>query len=131
MWEGATSYLRTNTDYVTKFQEDAAYAGAFARIECHYFVNKGFLKSDNQLIDDVGRIRHIPAVDRAGALRHGVPDAQRLASAQSVAGSGSAHRRRRRPLRVRGRHHQRADYCNGSVRAVEEGEVSVPRKATA
>jgi proline iminopeptidase len=62
VWEGATSYLRTNTDYVTKFKEDAAYAGAFARIECHYFVNKGFLKSDSQLIDDVGRIRHIPAV---------------------------------------------------------------------
>jgi proline iminopeptidase len=62
VWEGATSYLRTNTDYVTKFREDAAYAGAFARIECHYFVNKGFLKSDNQLIDEVGRIRHIPAV---------------------------------------------------------------------
>ena len=62
VWEGATSYLRTNADYVTKFKEDPAYAGAFARIECHYFVNKGFLKSDNQLIDDVGRIRHIPAV---------------------------------------------------------------------
>src|SRR5690242_12229479 len=62
VWEGATSYLRTNSDYVTKFQEDAAYAGAFARIECHYFVNKGFLKTDNQLIEDVGRIRHIPCV---------------------------------------------------------------------
>jgi proline iminopeptidase len=62
VWEGATSYLHMNADYVTKFQEDAAYAGAFARIECHYFVNKGFLKSDNQLIEDVGRIRHIPAV---------------------------------------------------------------------
>ena len=62
VWEGATSYLRTNSDYVTKFEEDAAYAGAFARIECHYFVNKGFLKSDNQLIEEVGRIRHIPAV---------------------------------------------------------------------
>ena len=62
VWEGATSYLRLKEDYVAKFKEDAAYAGAFARIECHYFVNRGFLKSDNQLIDDVGRIRHIPAV---------------------------------------------------------------------
>jgi proline iminopeptidase len=62
VWEGATSYLRTNADYVTKFQEDAAYAGAFARIECHYFVNKGFFRTDNQLIENVGRIRHIPAV---------------------------------------------------------------------
>jgi proline iminopeptidase len=32
VWEGATSYLRTNADYVTKFKEDAAYAAAFARI---------------------------------------------------------------------------------------------------
>lgn len=62
VWEGATSYLRTNLDYVTKFKEDADYAAAFARIECHYFVNKGFLKTDNQLLEDVGRIRHIPGV---------------------------------------------------------------------
>jgi proline iminopeptidase len=62
VWEGATSYLRLKTEYVTKFKEDAAFAAAFARIECHYFVNKGFLKSDNQLIEEVGRIRHIPAV---------------------------------------------------------------------
>jgi proline iminopeptidase len=62
VWEGATSYLRLNPDFVTKFREDAAYAGAFARIECHYFVNRGFLKSDTQLLDDVPRIRHIPAV---------------------------------------------------------------------
>jgi proline iminopeptidase len=62
VWEGATSYLRMKMDYVNKFEEDAAFAAAFARIECHYFVNKGFLKSDNQLIEEVGRIRHIPAV---------------------------------------------------------------------
>ncbi len=62
VWEGATSYLRLKAAYVTKFREDAAYAAAFARIECHYFVNKGFFRSDNQLIEDVGKIRHIPAV---------------------------------------------------------------------
>ncbi len=61
IWEGATSFLRLNPGYVAKFQEDT-YAAAFARIECHYFVNKGFLRSDNQLIEEVGRIRHIPAV---------------------------------------------------------------------
>jgi proline iminopeptidase len=32
-----------------------------ARIECHYFVNRGFLRSETQLLDDVPRIRHIPA----------------------------------------------------------------------
>lgn len=61
IWEGATSFLRLNPDYVARFQQDE-YAAAFARIECHYFVNGGFLRSENQLIEDVGRIRHIPAV---------------------------------------------------------------------
>jgi proline iminopeptidase len=60
-WEGATSYLRQNPDYVAQF-EDASYAAAFARIECHYFINRGFMRSDAQLLEDVGRIRHIPAV---------------------------------------------------------------------
>jgi proline iminopeptidase len=60
-WEGATSFLRMNPSYVSKF-DHGAYAAAFARIECHYFVNGGFLRSDNQLIEEVGRIRHIPAV---------------------------------------------------------------------
>jgi proline iminopeptidase len=35
---------------------------AFARIECHYFVNKGFFEHDDQLLRDVGNIRHIPTV---------------------------------------------------------------------
>ena len=30
---------------------------AFARIECHYFVNGGFLDSDDQLLRDVALIR--------------------------------------------------------------------------
>jgi proline iminopeptidase len=61
IWEGATSFLHLNPRYVAKFQEDD-YAAAFARIECHYFVNRGFMRTDNQLIEDVQRIRHIPAV---------------------------------------------------------------------
>ena len=60
-WEGATSYLRTSEQYVAKFAA-GAYAEAFARIECHYFVNGGFFRSDAQLLEDIGRIRHIPAV---------------------------------------------------------------------
>jgi proline iminopeptidase len=61
IWEGATSFLRLNPDYVAKFGEDE-YAAAFARIECHYFINEGFMRTDNQLIEDVGKIRKIPAV---------------------------------------------------------------------
>ena len=60
-WEGATSYLRTNPRYVAKF-DDPDYAAAFARIEAHYFVNGGFLETDDQLLRDAGRIRHIPGV---------------------------------------------------------------------
>jgi len=61
IWEGATSFLRLNPDYVAKFQEDE-YAAAFARIECHYFINRGFFKTDNQLIENAERIRRIPTV---------------------------------------------------------------------
>jgi proline iminopeptidase len=60
-WEGATSFLRTNNTYIGKF-DDADYASAFARIEAHYFVNRGFLAHDGQLLQDVGRMRHIPGV---------------------------------------------------------------------
>jgi proline iminopeptidase len=61
IWEGATSFLRLNPLYVAKFQQDV-YAAAFARIECHYFLNKGFMRSDAQLLEDVGKIRNIPSV---------------------------------------------------------------------
>jgi proline iminopeptidase len=60
-WEGATSFLRTNPAYVAKF-DNPDYAAAFARIEAHYFVNCGFLESDDQLLRDVELIRHIPTV---------------------------------------------------------------------
>ncbi len=62
VWEGATSYLQQNPDYVARFAADPQYAAAFARIECHYFINNGFLRQDDQLLADIGRIRHIPAV---------------------------------------------------------------------
>jgi proline iminopeptidase len=62
VWEGATSYLQQNPDYISKFAADAQYAAAFARIECHYFINNGFLRQDDQLLADIDRIRHIPAV---------------------------------------------------------------------
>jgi len=61
MWEAATSYLEAAPAALAKF-EDADYAAAFARIECHYFVNRGFFRRDDQLLRDVRRIRHIPTV---------------------------------------------------------------------
>jgi proline iminopeptidase len=55
-WEARTSRLIADPALVEELDHIAE---AFARIECHYFVNKGFLRP-NQLLDDVARIRHIP-----------------------------------------------------------------------
>jgi proline iminopeptidase len=61
VWESALSYFHMNTNYVQR-AKDAEFAAAFARIECHYFVNGGWLERETQLLDDVPKIRHIPAV---------------------------------------------------------------------
>lgn len=60
IWEGTTSTLLPNPDVAADFAADAM-ALALARIECHYFVNHGFME-DNQLIANVDSIRDIPAV---------------------------------------------------------------------
>ena len=61
MWEGAALSLLPDPARVAAFGEPR-YALAFARIECHYFVNAGFFERDGQLIADAGLIRHIPGV---------------------------------------------------------------------
>ncbi len=61
IWEGSTSFLRQNDDNIRKWGE-ADFSIAVARIECHYFVNRGFFRSDDQLLTDVEKIRHIPGV---------------------------------------------------------------------
>ena len=53
--------MQVNQSYI-KQAEDPKFAAAFARIECHYFVNGGFLERPNQLLEDVPKIRNIPAV---------------------------------------------------------------------
>lgn len=65
MWEGSALSLYPDPERVRQFGDDV-YALAFARIECHYFVNKGFFDQDDQLIRNVDRIRHIPC-----AMIHG------------------------------------------------------------
>ncbi|MEO0575748.1 MAG: prolyl aminopeptidase [Pseudomonadota bacterium] len=59
-WEGATSFLHPNEKATQSFGE-AKHALAMARIECHYFMNNGFM-ADDELIHNVERIRHIPTV---------------------------------------------------------------------
>jgi proline iminopeptidase len=61
MWEGSALSLLPDPDRVRQFGADD-YARAFARIECHYFVNKGFFECDDQIFRDAHKVRQIPGV---------------------------------------------------------------------
>jgi proline iminopeptidase len=61
VWEGATSSLLPNPKREDQYGAPE-FALAFARIEAHYFVNRGFFSHENQLLDGVAKIRRIPAV---------------------------------------------------------------------
>ena len=60
-WEASCSFINHNPDAV-KESINAEFALAFALIENHYFVNKGFLENENQLLDNVDIIRNIPTI---------------------------------------------------------------------
>jgi proline iminopeptidase len=60
IWEGMTSSLVPKPGIVDQMGEEE-FALAFARIECHYFVHRGFFERETQLLDDLHRIRHLPA----------------------------------------------------------------------
>ncbi|MEM1417103.1 MAG: prolyl aminopeptidase [Myxococcota bacterium] len=59
VWEGSTSRLHVDPKLVEKSAQPR-FAEAFARIECHYFVNGGFMEEDGQLLRDAGRLAGIP-----------------------------------------------------------------------
>ena len=61
MWEGAALSLLPNPGRVAAFGSPN-YALAFARIECHYFQNRGFMDTDDQIIARAGLLRDIPGV---------------------------------------------------------------------
>ncbi len=61
VWEGKTSTLFSDPALIARTAGDT-FALAFARIENHYFVNDCFFSRDNQLLEDVPKIRHIPTV---------------------------------------------------------------------
>jgi len=61
IWEGSTIFLHQDPAHIASTGEDA-FALAFARIECHYFVHGGFLERDDQLLRNVEKIKNIPAV---------------------------------------------------------------------
>ena len=60
-WEGSTVRLLQDENFISDFSDDK-FAEAFARIECHYFMNNCWFDSDNHLIENMHKIRHIPGV---------------------------------------------------------------------
>ena len=56
----ATSRLFPDPEYLDK-AEDLDFAVAFARIECHYFIN-GIFVEDSYILNNTDSIQHIPAV---------------------------------------------------------------------
>jgi len=61
VWEGSTSKLLYDAEAAQRFGDDE-FADAFARIECHYFINKGFFTEDNYIINNIEKIRHLKTV---------------------------------------------------------------------
>jgi proline iminopeptidase len=59
-WEGSTARLLVDPDFAARFAGESRALG-LARIECHYFAHGAFLDTEDQLLRDVPRIRHIPA----------------------------------------------------------------------
>ncbi|MBU1348246.1 MAG: prolyl aminopeptidase [Alphaproteobacteria bacterium] len=86
-WEGETVSVEGPTARPDKFAEPA-FAIAFARIECWYFMNGGFFPESNWLIRNIGRVRHIPTwiaqgrfdvvtpISSAWALHRAFPEAK-------------------------------------------------------
>ena len=60
-WEASTLSLYPNPQRVNNFG-NPEFALAFARIECHYFMNAGFLERDGQLLENMDRIRELPGI---------------------------------------------------------------------
>ena len=60
-WEGTTCSLSYDESRVDQFS-DPHFALAFALIENHYFINRGFFETEDQLINGISKIRSIPTV---------------------------------------------------------------------
>lgn len=58
-WEGDTLSLRGPQARPAKFNE-ADFTLAFARIECHYFANRGFFSEDGWILNHIAPVRGIP-----------------------------------------------------------------------
>ena len=58
-WEGDTISIRGPEARPSKFNE-IDFAIAFARIECHFFANKGFFPEENWILKNAARLKSIP-----------------------------------------------------------------------
>ena len=61
LWEMSTSKIYTPPELIQPLLTDA-FSLNMARIECHYFVNRAFFKEDAWILNQIGKIKHIPAV---------------------------------------------------------------------
>ena len=59
-WEGDTLSIEGPSDAASKFS-DPDFALAFARIESWYFQNGGFFESDNWILENVRKLKDVPA----------------------------------------------------------------------
>jgi len=60
-WEGETLSIQGPKQRPPRFDE-ADFLDAFARIECHYFVNKGFFDKDGWLLEQAAKFGDLPGV---------------------------------------------------------------------
>ena len=70
IWEGSTSKLVQDRASIAGYG-NSHFAEAFARIECHYFINNCFFDEENFLLKNVDKIRHLPGVIVQG--RYDIP----------------------------------------------------------
>jgi proline iminopeptidase len=61
IWEASALKLLPDQKLIDEFTEPEV-AIALARIECHYFINDCFFETENYLIENIDRLRHIPGV---------------------------------------------------------------------
>ena len=59
-YEGSCLFLKPQADAIENFESDAVSLG-IGRLEAHYMLNGAFMEED-QLISNIGKIRHLPAV---------------------------------------------------------------------
>ncbi len=60
-WEARTSKLKQTKKSLHQFNNEKI-AEAFARIECHYFINKGFFPYDGWILDNIEPIKNLPNI---------------------------------------------------------------------